>query len=133
MEPGAALRGVIRLVQHDPERVQGEAVLQAVVQPPDDDRVPHAVPGIGVGRLGEAGDLERQGGRGGRGGRRGRRGWGGGCRALRREQAWQHQQTRKHDGAHQIASGWGSKAGSAGTVTGCSSMTTTVAASGVLV
>src|SRR5436853_194677 len=82
---------------------------------------------LAVGRVGGGG----AGGGGGGGGDGG--GGVGGCRALRREQAWHHQQTRKHDGAHQISSGWGSKAGSAGTATGCSSMTTTVAASGVLV
>ena len=52
------------------------------------------------------------------------------------QQSWHDEQTRKGDcevagGAHQIGSGCGSKAGSAGTGTGCSAKTTIVDASGV--
>ena len=66
------------------------------------------MPGIRVGRLGEAGELER----------------------LRRQASRYQQHTGKDHRTHQIASGWGSKADSAGTVTG-SLMITTVEASGV--
>jgi len=59
VEAGAALRGVIRLVEHDAERVQGKPVLQTIVEPPHDDRIPGAVPGVDVRRLGPAAELER--------------------------------------------------------------------------
>src|SRR2546428_592221 len=58
VEPSAELRRVVRLVEHERQRVEHEAILQAVVQPPHDRRVADAPPGVRVRSLGEAGQLE---------------------------------------------------------------------------
>src|SRR3989442_3837476 len=57
VEPRAELRGVVGLVEHDREGVEHEAVLQSIVQPPD-DRVPAAPPRVRVRPGGVAGELE---------------------------------------------------------------------------
>ena len=57
VKPGAELRGVVRLVEHQRQRVQSEGVLLPVVQPAD-DRAPDAVSGVRVRSLGKARQLE---------------------------------------------------------------------------
>src|SRR3989449_9247331 len=58
VEPGAELRRVVRLVEHSRQRVEHEAVLEPIVQPPDDRRVAAAPPRVRVrpGRV--AGEFE---------------------------------------------------------------------------